>query len=99
MKLRWTRPASLDVERLRNHLRPVAPDAAARIGRQLIQAPHRLLDYPRICEKLDDYLPREVRRIIVGNYELRYELVRETIFVLRIWHCRENRRFGPEDGE
>ncbi|MHA3790503.1 hypothetical protein [Sphingomonas sp. YL-JM2C] len=41
-----------------------SPDCPAR-------APDRLLDYPRIGEKLEAYAPREVRRIIVGNYELR----------------------------
>jgi plasmid stabilization system protein ParE len=58
--------------------------------------PDRLLDYPRIGEKLDAFEPREVRRIIVGNYELRYEIVAGTIIVLRLWHCRENRSFGQQ---
>lgn len=99
MKLEWAPRAIADLARLRDYLWPVAPEAAERVALKLAQAPYRLLDYPRIGEKLDDYLPREVRRIIVGSYELRYEVARETIFVLRIWHCRENRRFGPEDGE
>jgi len=34
---------------------------------QLARAPDRLLDFPRIGEKLDAYSPREVRRIIVGS--------------------------------
>ncbi len=48
-------------------------------------------------EKLEAYEPREVRRIIVGNYELRYEIADATIFILRLWHCRENRSFESED--
>ena len=63
---------------------------------QLARAPGRLLDYPRIGEKLDAFAPREVRRIIVGNYELRYEIADFTIFVLRLWHCRENRNFDSD---
>lgn len=97
MKIQWTGKASSDLARLREFLRPVAPDAAARVVRQLARAPDRLLDYPRIGEKLDAYAPREVRRIIVGNYELRYEIVNATIFILRLWHCRENR--GVESDE
>jgi plasmid stabilization system protein ParE len=80
---------------LHEHLRPVAPDAAARVVQQLARAPDRLLDYPRIGEKLEAYEPREVRRIIVGNYELRYEIADATIFILRLWHSRENRNFEP----
>ncbi|MGD9811986.1 MAG: type II toxin-antitoxin system RelE/ParE family toxin [Sphingobium sp.] len=43
------------------------------------------------------YKPREVRRIIVGNYEMRYEIAAGTIFILRLWHCRENRSFEAEE--
>ena len=97
MRIRWTRKASSDLVRLHAHLRPVAPNAAARVVQQLARAPDRLLDYPRIGEKLESYEPREVRRIIVGNYEMRYEIADATIFILRLWHSRENRSF--ESGE
>ena len=91
MKVKWTGKASSDLVRLHEHLHPVAPEAAARVVQQLARAPHRLVEYPRIGEKLDAYAPREVRRIIIGNYELRYEIANDTIFILRLWHCRENR--------
>lgn len=91
MKIQWTSRASSDLVRLHQHLRPVAPDAAARVIQQLAHAPDRLVDYPRIGEKLEAYEPREVRCVIVGNYELRYEIANATIFILRLWHSRENR--------
>jgi plasmid stabilization system protein ParE len=72
-------------------------EAAARVIQQLAHAPDRLLDYPRIGEKLEAYEPREVRRIIVGNYEVRYEIAAGIIFILRLWHCRENRSFESEE--
>ncbi|MFO1184455.1 MAG: type II toxin-antitoxin system RelE/ParE family toxin [Bauldia sp.] len=91
MKLAWTGAASADLVRLHEHLRTVAPKAAARTVRLLARAPERLLDYPRIGETLDAYRPREVRRIFVGDYELRYEIAGATLFVLRLWQCREHR--------
>lgn len=97
MRIKWTSKALSDLVRLHEHLRPVAPDAAARVVAQLARAPDRLLDYPRIGEKLQAYQPREVRRIIVGTYELRYEIADATIFILRLWHSRENRSFEPEE--
>lgn len=97
MRIKWTGKASSDLVRLHEHLCPVAPEAAARVVQQLARAPDRLLDYPRIGEKLDAYAPREVRRIIVGNYELRYEIADATIFILRLWHCRENRSIEVDD--
>jgi plasmid stabilization system protein ParE len=97
MKILWTSKASSDLVRLHEHLNPVASAAAARIVKQLAHAPERLVEFPRIGEKLEGYEPREVRRIIVGNYEMRYEIANGTIFILRIWHCREYRSFEPED--
>ena len=97
MKIQWTSKASSDLVRLHEYLSLVAPDVAARVIQQLAHAPDRLLDHPRIGEKLEAYEPREVRRIIVGNYELRYEIAAGTIFILRLWHCREIRSFESEE--
>lgn len=54
-------------------------------------APRQLPERPRSGRQLDQYLPREVRRIIVANYEMRYELVDGTVTILRVWHTREER--------
>ena len=35
--------------------------------------------------------PREVRRILVGHYEMRYEIRGSEIYILRLWHRREDR--------
>ncbi len=42
-------------------------------------------------EKLEEFDPREVRRILVSRYEIRYEIQESTIYVLRLWHTREDR--------
>ena len=34
---------------------------------------------------------REVRRVQVGQYEMHYEIQEQTIYVLRLWHTREER--------
>jgi plasmid stabilization system protein ParE len=91
MKIRWTAKGASYLARLYDFLNPAAPQAAARVVRQLAHAPDRLLAYPRLGEKLEAYEPREVRRLRVGDYELRYEIAAGEIIVLRLWHCRENR--------
>lgn len=91
MKVEWTRRAVADLTRLYAFLEPVAPDAALRIVQQLRRAPDRLVQYPRIGEKLEQYAPREVRRIVVGRYEIRYAIADATILILRLWHSREDR--------
>jgi plasmid stabilization system protein ParE len=91
MELRWTSEALSDLVRLHDFLAPVNPEAASRVVQSLSVAPERLPEHPRIGKKLEAFMPREVRRIIVGNYEVRYEIVADTIYLLRIWHTREER--------
>ena len=91
MVLRWTASAQRDLARLHAFLHPVNPRAAARVVQQLVAAAERLLTHPRLGERLAEFAPRDVRRLIVGDYELRYELADTTINVLRLWHGREDR--------
>lgn len=97
MRIKWTAAATGDLVRLHSFLASVAPEAAANIAQDLARAPVRLIDYPRLGEKLDAYEPREVRRIVVGRYEMRYELTGDLIIVLRLWHHREYRSFDESD--
>ena len=91
MQLKWTSKALSDLARLHDFLAPVDRQAAARIVQSLTAAPLRIVEHPRIGEQLDEFTPREVRRILAGKYEMRYELHESTIYILRLWHTREDR--------
>ncbi len=91
MQLAWTHQARADLERLYAFLAPVNLSAAAQAVQALTHAPTFLLSNSRMGEQLSQFEPREVRRILVERYELRYEIQGETIYVLRLWHTREDR--------
>jgi plasmid stabilization system protein ParE len=91
MKVQWTSKAQSDLARLYSFLAPVNKPAAIRAVRALVAAPTTLLAHPRIGERLEEFEPREVRRILVGKYEMRYEIQDSTIYLLRLWHTREDR--------
>ena len=91
MHLEWTSEAAGDLDRLYRFLASVNPGAARQIVANLVQAPIRLQEQPRLGLRLEEFAGRDVRRIIVGKYEIRYEVTAETIYVLRIWHGREDR--------
>ena len=91
MELKWTGKALSDLARLYDFLAPVNKLAAARTVQALTAAPGTLQANPRIGEKLEEFEPRDVRRILVGHYEMRYEIQESTIYVLRLWHTREDR--------
>ena len=91
MELKWTSKGLSDLARLHEFLAPVNPAAAARAVQSLTAAPLGLRGNPRIGLRLEEFDPREVRRMLVGSYEMRYEIQDDTIYILRIWHTREDR--------
>lgn len=91
MELKWTSKGLTDIARLYEFLAAVNQPAAARTVQQLTTAPTTLLANPRIGERLEEFEPRDVRRIQIGCYEMRYEIANSTMYLLRLWHTREDR--------
>lgn len=91
MALRWTTSAREDLARLYEFLEPANPGAAAQAIRQIVTGAKRIPGRPRLGQRLREFAPREVRRILIGDYEIRYELTARDVFVLRIFHVREDR--------
>ena len=90
-QIEWSLAAQDDLIRLFDFLSNSNVRAAARVIDVLTAAPERLRDHPRLGEKLPAFGPRDVRRLIVGSYELRYEVSPDLIVVLRIFHGKEDR--------
>ncbi len=51
----------------------------------------RLAGHPRLGRRLSQHDDREVRSIVIGDYEVRYELKAKDLIILRVWHVREDR--------
>ncbi len=90
MKLLFTKTAVGDLVRLREFIAEHNPDAAKKAASRLISAIEDLIYSPRIGRPVFD-LEGEIRELITGNYIVRYEIRRNELFVLKIWHGREDR--------
>lgn len=90
-RVEWTQAALGDIDRLHTFLATSNPQAAARAVRAITRAPDILKTNPQVGRVLPQFAPREVRRLIAGHYEIRYEVAASTIYVLRVWHTREDR--------
>jgi plasmid stabilization system protein ParE len=76
---------------LHEFLHAVNPSAAARVVQRLSDGPDVLELQPRLGTRLTAFEPREVRYLLVGDYEMRYEVTDNDVWILRIWHTRELR--------
>ena len=69
------------------------PFAARRIAIDLQEGVEKLKQFPKIglpALKASD--PEQIRDLYITNYTVRYLIAEEIIYVLRIWHDKENER-------
>lgn len=95
MQVRWTSKAVSDLARLHEFAALRSKLTAARLVKSLTAAAGALPSHPRLGETLSAFAPREVRRLLVGQHELRYEVMQDRfhgdIVILRLWHTGEQR--------
>jgi addiction module RelE/StbE family toxin len=87
VKLRFTRRALGDLQRLRAFIAKDNPPAAQQVSAALRRSITRLIDQPRIGAILE--YPSGVRRWVAGPYVIHYLIEDEILTILRIWHGRE----------
>ena len=91
MRLIWSGPALRDLDRLYAFLAPKSAPAAARIVQSITAGSQILVNHPRVGVRLSKYTTEEIRHIIIGDYDLRYEVGSDVIRIVRLWHVMENR--------
>lgn len=91
MALFWSRSASADLLRLHAFLAPRSQRAATDRVRKLRAGVLKLLQLPRLGERIEEIAETETRRIFIAEYEVRYQVVGDDVTILRVWHTREDR--------
>ncbi len=88
-KLLFTLSAQKDLFRLREFIAAKNPTAARRISQRLKVSIQRLVDQPDMGINVDE-LPG-TQDLISGDYLVRYTILENHIYILRIWHAKEDR--------
>lgn len=87
-------PESLkDLHRLVEFVEVKNPYATRRIAIDLQEGVSRLKQFPEIglpVLKAPD--PERIRDLYIGAYTVRYLIADSTIYILRVWHSKENEK-------
>lgn len=92
MKLLYSHEAIGDLIRLREFLESKNPQAAHKVAEAIRKGISQLKTFPYLgveVELAPD--PEMIRDLIIGNYIARYLIHGKQIFILRIWHHKEER--------
>jgi len=93
MKVSFTPEAVADLKRLRKFIELKNPIAAQRIANELLSGIEKLKAFPEIGLKvIRAPQPHLVRDLFIGNYTVRYFIGNNEIFILRMWHGKENEK-------
>lgn len=92
MKVRYSREAVGDLRHLREFIEVKNPRAAKKAAVTILKGIAQLKEFPLLGTKVDRAPnPEAVRDLVIGNYLARYLVDETEIYVLRIWHHREDR--------
>ncbi len=92
MKLKYTKEALDDLIRLKEFIEAKNPEAAQRISSELVDGISDLTEFPKMGFEVKDALDPDIMRdIYINDYHIRYLALEQTIYVLRIWHQKEDR--------
>jgi len=92
MNTRYSLEAVEDLRRLREFIEENNPAAAQRAAAAILKGLSQLKSFPLLGTKVSRAPnPESVRDLVIGDYLARYLVHEKEIYVLRIWHQKENR--------
>jgi len=93
MKVRYSQESIDDLQRVVDFVENQNPYAARRIAIDLQEGVAKLKQFPEIgLPVLKAYDPEQFRDLYIGDYTVRYLITNGFIYVLRIWHGKENEK-------
>lgn len=93
MKVKYSPESIGDLQRVVEFVEHKNPYAARRIAIDIQEGTEKLKQFPQIgLPVLKAYDPEKIRDLYIGQYTVRYLFNDEVIYILRIWHSKENEK-------
>ena len=93
MKIRYSPEAVTDLQRVVEFVENKNPFAARRIAIDLQEGVDKLKQFPEIgLPVMNAPDPSQIRDLFINDYTVRYLITDDVIYILRIWHDKENER-------
>ena len=93
MKVRYSPESIEDLQRVVEFVENKNPYTARRIAIDLQEGVLKLKQFPQIglpVSKASD--PEKIRDLYIGEYTVRYLITGESVYILRVWHGKENEK-------
>jgi len=91
LPLSWSRQSQADILRIADFYDRFDSDYAAKMVAFIRSAVSLPASFPFAGRPCARFEPRDVRDLVAGEFQLRYEVREAEIRVLRVWHSKEDR--------
>ncbi len=92
MRISYSPESIDDLRRLREFIEIKNPRAAQKTATSILKGIRQLKSFPYLGVEVPQAPnPEMIRDLIIGNYIVRYLVSGKKIYVLRVWHHKENR--------
>ncbi len=92
MRLKYTKEALQDLIRLKEFIEVKNPEAAQRVASELVSGIESLTEFPKMGLEVENAPDPDIMRdIYISDYHVRYLALEEIIYILKIWHQKEDR--------
>lgn len=93
IKIEYSPESLKDLHRVVEFVEVKNPYAARRIAIDLQEGVSKLKQFPEIgLPVINAPVPERIRDLYIGAYTVRYLITDGTIYILRVWHNRENEK-------
>jgi len=93
MKIEYSPESIDDLQRVVEFVEVKNPYAARRIAIDLQEGVEKLKQFPKIgLPVLKAPNPEAIRDLYINDYTVRYLITEEVIYILRVWHHKENEK-------
>lgn len=93
IEVKYSSESLADLQRVVDFVEVKNPYAARRIAIDLQEGVSKLKQFPQVglpVIKAPD--PEKIRDLYVNDYTVRYLITAERIYILRVWHTKENEK-------
>ncbi|MBM4083261.1 MAG: type II toxin-antitoxin system RelE/ParE family toxin, partial [Planctomycetes bacterium] len=86
MRIKWSEPALVDLEEIRDYIAKDSEYYATRLVEKIIQAVEALERFPAMGRVVPEAQDQSIRELLVANYRVMYRIETERVLVLAAMH-------------
>ena len=86
----WSKLAQADLENIHEYIAKDSPYFTQKTIEEFFIAVAVLLKYPEIGREIPEFLRKDSRELIHGNYRIFYKFRGKNIFIIRMHHSAQN---------